>query len=94
VRVPRLRLVGEDRGDPPRDVIPFPGRAAVAAGALPPGQADDGAAEREPQGPEPRPEAEALVALGEVSRRMNDLARALGVPGYFDEEDDGRPTAA
>jgi hypothetical protein len=36
--------------------------------------------------------ADALEALEQVSRRMEDLARALGCLGYFDDDD--RPRAA
>ena len=49
--------------------------------------------------PETRPEeagedavSEVLDALDSVSRRMEDLARALGCLGYFDDDD--RPRAA
>ncbi|MHC4416589.1 MAG: hypothetical protein ACYS0G_15055 [Planctomycetota bacterium] len=54
--------------------------------------------------PFPRPQAgpkppanssmsDVLGALESVSRRMEDLARALGCLGYFDDDDD-RPRAA
>ncbi|MHC4081796.1 MAG: hypothetical protein ACYS15_03605 [Planctomycetota bacterium] len=36
--------------------------------------------------------SDALDALESVSRRMEDLARALGCLGYFDDDD--RPRAA
>ncbi len=88
--MPRLRLVRGESGPPPtRDILPFP-KAETRANGL--------AAEPEdvaPAGPDGAdPEPEALAALDEVSRRMTDLARALGCPGYFDDENDDRPTAA
>jgi hypothetical protein len=70
-------------------VLPFPRIQRPAPGA--PAGADD-AAPAEAQ--DPAAESEALAALEEVSRRMKDLARALGCPGYFDDENDDRPTAA
>lgn len=87
--MPRLRLTGADNGSQPPDVLPFPKTATRKTGL--PSQADDARAS-EPATPDPEPEA--LAAINEVSRRMNDLARALGCPGYFDDEDDDRPTAA
>ena len=77
--MPRLRYYGPDDGiGPEPEAIPFP----------------------QPQGsPEPGAEdaadsvADALQALDSVSRRMRDLARALGCLGYFDDDDD-RPRAA
>lgn len=76
--MPRLRLTGPDDGIPPADVIPFPR----------PQDARDG----EPEDPDAQPYV--LAAFAEVSRRMNDLARILGCPGYFEDENDDRPTAA
>ena len=80
----RLRLTGTDNGSPPGDSIPFPGPDL-------PRQRDD-AGESEPEDPDSGPDV--MAAFNEVSRRMIDLARALGCPGYFDDEDDDRPTAA
>ncbi len=89
--MPRLRLVRGDCGPPPvRDVFPFPNAETPAIGL--PGEPGDDAAQAGPEAADHEPEA--LAALNEVSRRMNDLARALGCPGYFDDENDDRPTAA
>ncbi len=91
VGMPRLRLVRGESGPPPaRDVLPFPSAEDPAIGL--PGAPGEDAAQAATDGADHEPEA--LAALNEVSRRMNDLARALGCPGYFDDENDDRPTAA
>ncbi len=79
--MPKLRLTGTDdaAGRPPqRDALQFP--------TPPPPPAEDAGDRAEER------EHEALAALREVSRRMEDLARALGCLGYFDDDD--RPRAA
>ena len=38
--------------------------------------------------------ANALTALYDVSRKMEDLARELNCLGYFNDDDDNRPRAA
>jgi hypothetical protein len=76
--MPRLRYRGPDDDVPPRpQAIPF-------------SEAQD---QPEPEA-EPAGDAtsEALDALESVSRRMEDLARALDCLGYFDDDD--RPRAA
>lgn len=35
-----------------------------------------------------------LLAVADVSRRINDLARELNCLGYFDDGNSGRPRAA
>lgn len=53
-----------------------------------------------PRSPRPDRETEqerapdVLYAFEQVSRRMEDLARALGCLGHFDDDDDDRPRAA
>ena len=85
--MPRLRYRGPDDG---------PG---TEPGALPFPRTQPGPdPHREPQlqiGPRAASDgsrADALEALEQVSRRMEDLARALGCLGYFDDDD--RPRAA
>jgi hypothetical protein len=76
--MPRLRYRGPDDGPGPGpEAIPFP----QAQGRPEPGSADADDSV-----------SEALEALESVSRRMKDLARALGCLGYFDDDD--RPRAA
>jgi hypothetical protein len=76
--MPKLRYRGPDDGPGPEpQAIPFP-RSRPEPGS-------DEAANRSL--------TDALGALEAVSRRMEDLARALGCLGYFDDDDD-RPRAA
>jgi len=87
----RLRFPGLEE-DPVDDwaPIPFPGRDpdadhddedANVMGFVGPGGSSSG--------------RDVLDAFDRVSRRMEDLARALGCLGHFDDDDDDdRPTAA
>ncbi|MHC4776663.1 MAG: hypothetical protein ACYTBR_15555 [Planctomycetota bacterium] len=77
--MPRLRYQGpDDEIGPEPEAIPFP-----QAQWPPESDAEDAADSV----------SDALQALESVSRRMKDLARALGCLGYFDDDDD-RPRAA
>ena len=77
--MPRLRYQGpDDEIGPEPEAIPFP-----QAQWPPEPEAADAA----------DPVSDALEALDLVSRRMKDLAKALGCLGYFDDDDD-RPRAA
>ncbi|MHC4218814.1 MAG: hypothetical protein ACYSU7_10215 [Planctomycetota bacterium] len=77
--MPRLRYCGPEDGTwPEPGVMPFP-QAEPAPDAVPEADGDDAP-------------SDALEALESVSRRMEDLARALGCLGYFDDDD--RPRAA
>jgi hypothetical protein len=77
--MPRLRFRGPDDGTGPEPgAIPFPQS---------PARPESGSG----KGPDDSI-SDALNALDAVSRRMEDLARALGCLGYFDDDD--RPRAA
>ena len=79
---PTFRLVVPDdtnaKTPPPRRVAPAP-----------PNSADDPAAP-----PTPNSVRDAMQAMDDVSRRMEDLARQLNCLGYFPDGDDDRPRAA
>lgn len=67
--------------------IPFPGGRSDGRSSPPTRRdATDSAKPRDPTG-------DALAALANVSRRINDLARELKCLGYFDDGED-RPRAA
>jgi len=85
--MPRLRFHGPDDGPGPEPgALPFP-RTQLGP---------DPHREHQPEiGPRAAGDgsvSDALEALELVSRRMEDLARALGCLGYFDDDD--RPRAA
>jgi hypothetical protein len=85
--MPRLRFRDTDDGpEPDHGAIPFPESHAdpdSTADEQPPA---DGAADAADC------TSEVLDAFDSVSRRMKDLARALGCLGFFDDDD--RPRAA
>ena len=85
--MPRLRFRGPDDGPGPEPgAFPFP-RTQPGPDPHPEHQPEIG-----PRAPGDGSMSDALEALELVSRRMEDLARALGCLGYFDDDD--RPRAA
>ncbi len=85
--MPRLRFRGPDDGPGPQPrAFPFP---RTQPGPDPHRERQP---EISPRAPGAGSMSDALEALELVSRRMEDLARALGCLGYFDDDD--RPRAA
>ena len=87
-RRPNNNVSGRTAGEP----IPFPAHRSGARSPSPSPsspsrrRAEESAASRDPA-------SDALAALANVSRRIQDLARELKCLGYFDDDED-RPRAA
>ncbi|MHC4650947.1 MAG: hypothetical protein ACYTES_08830 [Planctomycetota bacterium] len=87
--MPRLRFRGPDDGPGPEPgAFPFPRTQPGSDSGREHQTAPDGSSGAPGRGSL----SDALDALESVSRRMEDLARALGCLGYFDDDD--RPRAA